>query len=801
MRLFTRAYPAAGALLAGLSFVLAPDGRFASLPWAAACALATTAIAIGIRRHRPRRVRIWVYLGATIGLWGLAALLFPFLSLRATTAAYHTADLFYLPGYLTVALATAALVRSMGGLRVAGVEAAIGALTLSTFLSSLVVAPSFEKPGAGLAVLTTLFPLCDSALLMLLLRLLFSRSSRLAATRLLAAAAALLVLCDVAYFSPIFANGATAGRLIAAGYTLSYVLFGGAALHRSMRLVPRPACNEIAPKRLLALLAAAPAAIPIAVALDKLVLGQSDIVGPAVIGAGVVVLVMIRIGGVLSHLDELRLRAEASEQKLRMVFDSAAIGVSIGSDGMMSETNRALQEMLGRSADELSRLHYTEATHPADRSLALDVSDEVLAGDRPSHTFEKRLVRSDGSSLWVSVTLSRAHDGTFGIALISDITARKRLEDDLRQAQKMEAVGKLAGGIAHDFNNVMTAVSGCADLLLQEIPEGDARRDRVEVIAQSAARATDLTRQLLAFSRRQVFRLEPLDLVDIVSKLRPMLERLLPPNVVVDYDLTEGAVARIDGAQFEQVVLNLALNARDSMPDGGRLTISVRGAGDAAELVVADDGAGMDESTQAHIFEPFFTSKASGTGLGLATVDGIVAQSGGTIEVASSPGEGSVFVIRLPRADEPARALPQLEQPQLEQPGEEHPAPGRILLADDEELVRRVTTEMLSRLGYEVVATESGEAALEHLAAAAGFDALVTDVAMTGIDGATLACRARELRPGLPVLFISGYPAEVLTGRRMIGADDEVLTKPFTPAELAERIELVRRRALEVAPA
>jgi two-component system cell cycle sensor histidine kinase/response regulator CckA len=222
------------------------------------------------------------------------------------------------------------------------------------------------------------------------------------------------------------------------------------------------------------------------------------------------------------------------------------------------------------------------------------------------------------------------------------------------------------------------------------------------------------------------------------------------------------------------------------MPNGGNIAVSVRAAGAEAELIVADDGVGMTEEMQIRIFEPFFTTKSAGTGLGLSTVDGIVAQSGGTITVASEPGQGSTFTIRFPRVD---------ESPAEEQPAPGRPAdgvPGRILLADDEDLVRRVTTELMRRAGYEVVSAASGEEALELLDE--HFDALVTDVAMTGMNGQTLARHVRDRFPSMPVLFISGYPAEVLTGQQVVDVGEEVLTKPFTPGELTARLELVRRR-------
>ncbi|HZT46030.1 MAG TPA: ATP-binding protein [Gaiellaceae bacterium] len=792
MRLLYVTYAGVALAIAGVELAIAPDGRLAALPWAAACGLAVAAIGWGVVHHSPPRRRVWVYIAAAIAAWGAAAALFPLLGLTATTTDYHVADLLYVPGYLGIALAAGALVRQMGPLRLAGLEAAIGGLTASMFLWSTVIEPYVGTFGFSRAV-TAVFPLCDIALLMLILRLLFSPASQFVATRLLVAATVLLVVSDVAYFSPVITKGATAGRLIAAGYVLAYTAFGAAALHPSMRRVPQPATEEVSPRRLLVLLACAPLAMPLALTFNVLVIGTSEAFDLALIGAAIIVLVMVRIGGLLRHLVSLRAQAEATEQKFRMVFDSAGVGISIGDGGFFSLTNESLQRLLGYSAEELRDMHYSAVTYPEDLAVDREMSALIESRDAPSVTFEKRYVHKDGHLVWAEVTLTRALDDTFGIALVTDISARKQLEEELRQAQKMEAVGQLAGGIAHDFNNVMAAVSGCADLLLDELGEDDPRRARAQVISQSADRATDLTRQLLAFSRRQVLRLEPLDLADVVRRMRPLFERLLPPSVGVEYDLRRGGVARIDGSQFEQVLLNLVLNARDALPGGGTIRISVRGVGETAELVVADDGIGIDDETRARIFDPFFTTKPTGTGLGLSTVDGIVGQSGGTISVATTRGGGTAFTIHLPLADEEPNAL----EPAPPEPAG-RVAPGRVLLADDEELVRRVTAEMLRRCGYEVVQAESGAEAFERLAEGE-FDILVTDVAMSGMDGAALARRARELRRGLPVLFISGYPADLLARDRLVGEHDEVLTKPFTPKQLAERIELVRRSADAVA--
>jgi two-component system, cell cycle sensor histidine kinase and response regulator CckA len=795
MRHLSRWYFVVAGSLTALGFATATSPVWGSAVTALAAFTALAAIVYSLYAYRPRRPRAWRLLAATLTFWGLASTTVAVAAATSTAMSSLVGQLIYVPGLIAIALTTIELTRRMGPLRVAGLEAAIGALGLGSFLWVLVLGPNVDPAAVTGGVAAIVYPLFDLALLMLLLRVVFSPLVGLRAARLLAGASLLVATSDALYFSPLLAKNVLAVRLINALYIAAYTCFGAAALQRSMRRLParRPFADAVGSRRLLVFLGCALAAMPVALFISREIDGTPDLTPIVVIGTVTVLLVLARVWGLMRHLESLRRRAEASEQRFRMVFDSAGHGMSIGSNGMMTETNAALRKMLGYTSAELAQMHFTETTHPDDLTLAEVASDEVMSGKRPSHTFEKRLVRRDGSSFWVAVTLTRAQDGSFGISLIDDITARKELEDELRQAQKMEAVGKLAGGIAHDFNNVMTAVSGCAELLLSEIGEDDPRRGRVEVIHESAARATKLTRQLLAFSRRQVLRLEPVDLAEVAAGLEEMLERLLPPDISVSYDLAPSAIAQVDRAQLEQVLLNLALNARDSMPAGGNIAVSVRTVGEEAELTVADDGVGMSEETQTRIFEPFFTTKRAGTGLGLSTVDGIVAQSGGTVTVMSEPGHGSTFTIRFPRVQEspaPEPAAP--EKPSAE-------LPGRILLADDEDLVRLVTAELMSRHGYEVVCAASGEKAL--LLLDDSFDALVTDVAMTGMNGQTLAHRVRERFPALPVLFISGYPAEVLTGQQMVDVGEEVLTKPFSPDELMARLELVRHRAATLAAA
>jgi PAS domain S-box-containing protein len=318
------------------------------------------------------------------------------------------------------------------------------------------------------------------------------------------------------------------------------------------------------------------------------------------------------------------------------------------------ETNPALQRMLGYSGAELAQRHYSEVTHPDDRRLTEQA--ELDGGERDAFSIDKRYVRKDGATVDTHVNVALDVLDGFGISLIEDVTARRGLEEQLRQAQKLEAVGKLAGGVAHDFNNLMTAVIGYSDMLRRSL-DGDPRCTKVDAIRESAVRAADLTRQLLAFGRRQVLQTDDLDLRDVVSRLEALLRSVIGEDVRLETLFgAEPVVVRADGTQLEQVVMNLAVNARDAMPRGGTLTLAVLSDGTDAILTVSDTGDGMDEATRRRIFEPFFTTKpfAKSSGLGLSTAHGIVGQSGGTIEVETEPGAGTVFTVRLPLAGDDA---------------------------------------------------------------------------------------------------------------------------------------------------
>jgi nitrogen-specific signal transduction histidine kinase len=381
---------------------------------------------------------------------------------------------------------------------------------------------------------------------------------------------------------------------------------------------------------------------------------------------------------------------------------------------------------------------------------------------------------------------------------------QRKLEEQLRQAQKMEAVGRLAGGVAHDFNNLLTVITGYGQMLIEENVGTEEQRENLRAIVDAAHQASSLTGQLLAFSRKQVLRPVALDLNALVLDADRMLKRLIPEDIEVVTNLAPGLPCiRADAGQVQQVLLNLALNARDAMPSGGRLTFATSllrsvpagspwpadspAANGLVRLAVSDNGAGIAPDTLAHVFEPFFTTKerGKGTGLGLSTVYGIVTQSGGTIGVQSEPGRGTTFEILLPAAGEPRAVM-------AAHPAQAIGGTETVLVVEDQSDVRRMVALVLERLGYHVLQAASGEEALRLLTShQEPLDLLVTDVVMPGMTGDHLARLLRLARPGLPVLFMSGYADRLVMERELATTQASFLQKPFSPAVLAARVRAV----------
>ncbi len=649
-----RAYLGLGLLAMGAYVALGgPEIIYESLGLAGA-----GAVVVGVIAHKPQPRVAWLALASSMALSGAGDLVY--FNAYGTSPPYPSvADAFYIAAVCTFAVAVTLLVsRSEYGrdffsyVDALVIAAAIGILVWSAFFDGSL------GSGNDLArVVSVAYPILDLLLLAALIHVFFVGGTRTIAFYALAGSVAMLLVADLWYVVPALTSSYVPGTWRDCGWLGSYVLAGAAGLHPSMRpfVIPRP---TVLHARRVVLLVAAVGSLAVSGILEQLLSGKVAVyplAGFAAVAAGFVV---ARVSSLIRQLETAIAAARESERRFRMIFERAPIGISVGREGIMSETNPTLQRMLGYSGEELARMHYTEITDPDDRWAALQ--QELDDGARNRFEIDKRYIRKDGELVDTHVHVALDLEDGLGISLIEDVTRRRELEEQLMQAQKMEAIGKLAGGVAHDFNNLMTAVIGYSDLLLMEIDSGDPRSARVDAIRDSAVRAGELTHQLLAFGRRQVLLVAEVDLREVVERMDTLLCRLIGENIRLETIFgAEEIIVRADKTQLEQVVMNLAVNARDAMPDGGALTIAALVDGSRAVLCVLDDGCGMDAETLARIYEPFFTTKPflEGSGLGLSTVHGIVGQTGGTIEVESSPGAGTMFTIRLPLS-RPAAVLP-----------------------------------------------------------------------------------------------------------------------------------------------
>jgi two-component system, cell cycle sensor histidine kinase and response regulator CckA len=472
-----------------------------------------------------------------------------------------------------------------------------------------------------------------------------------------------------------------------------------------------------------------------------------------------------------------------SERRYRDMVENALDSIySHDLSGRFTEVNRTMCELLGYSRDELIGYPIEKVLTPGSREIAREMTALKLAGASSPH-YELTAVTKAGRHAWIEVSsrLIWAHGFPAGVEGIArDVTSRKSLEEELRQARQMDALGRLSGGVAHDFNNILTVVTGYSDLLLMTLPATDPSRAKVEEIHRAGERATELTRKLLAFGRTQAAPHVSGDLHRTLAECAEMLRYLAPPPVEVNIRAAPGpAPVQCDPVELQQVLLNLSLNARDAMPNGGRLDISTGVNDSIVELTVSDTGFGMDEATRARVFDPFFTTKepGRGTGLGLSTVYGIVRRAGGRIEIESAPDIGTTVTVRLPLVQQLAG------EPLQARTGESPRGKLEIVfLVDDQEEVRSYTSEVLKQLGYTVRAFEGARPALQAMNERPSL--LITDVVMPGIAGPELARMAQERYPKLPVLFVSGYPGP----EQQATAGQAFLPKPFTPAQLAEAV-------------
>jgi len=529
-------------------------------------------------------------------------------------------------------------------------------------------------------------------------------------------------------------------------------------------------------------------------AADYILKGRLTRLGPAVRGA--------------LERERMKRQLREREEYFRSLIEQAMDIIAVlDADGAVRYASPSVLPLLGYGAEELVGQHILDLVHPDDVGPALRVFAEGVATGQGGRLLGLQVRHRDGSYRSLEAIGRYLLDDPVvrGVVINArDVTERRSLERQLLQAQKMEAVGRLAGGIAHDFNNVLTAIFGYADLLTEEFPAGSPARQDLEEIRKAATRASALTRQLLAFSRQQVLAPVVLSVNDLVDDVGKMLRRLVGEDVELRLILARDAGnVRADSGQLQQVIMNLVVNARDAMPTGGKLVIETADAelteqyaelhqavipGRYVMLAVSDTGVGMDAQTKARIFEPFFTTKekGKGTGLGLSTVYGIVKQSGGYVWVYSEPGHGTTFKLYLPRVDAPA-------EPQAP-PRETATLTGTetILLAEDDEILRPLTKGLLTKLGYTVLDAKSAEQALAVAGARQGpIHLLVADVVMPGASGRELARRLAQSRPETRVLYVSGYTDDAIVHHGMLEPGLKFLQKPFTPAALARKVREV----------
>jgi two-component system cell cycle sensor histidine kinase/response regulator CckA len=506
-------------------------------------------------------------------------------------------------------------------------------------------------------------------------------------------------------------------------------------------------------------------------------------------------------------LNDMCAEVERSVERYRELFENASdIVYTMSLDGNFLSINRAGERITGYPREEFLKMNVEQLLPSQQLEVSNQMLKRKLSAEQAVTVYPLQLIRKDGVTTSLEVSTRLIYEGGKPVAVQGmgrDITERRRLEEQLWIAQKMEAVGRLAGGIAHEFGNVLTIISGYCALLLSSLKKDDPLREEVVGIQRAAQRATSLIRHLLGFSKGQVFRPRALDLPETLSQIGGMLHRLIGEDIQlkVHCDAAVGQV-RFDPAQFEQVLVNLALNARDAMPSGGQLRIEAvnaeltattkNGADDLlpgayVRLRVSDTGIGMAPEVLSKMFEPFFSTKERGTGLGLSTVYGIVQQCAGSIAAESTVGAGTIFTIFLPRLARPAETMIK-EEPQLPAAhGSE-----TILLVEDTDDVRMLVCEMLRSHGYNVIAAQDQQQAISicsnndpriHL--------LLTDVVMPEMSGPELVSHVRELRPDMKILYMSGYPEDKFESYIQKNESFEFIQKPLDPPTLGRKVREV----------
>jgi two-component system cell cycle sensor histidine kinase/response regulator CckA len=520
----------------------------------------------------------------------------------------------------------------------------------------------------------------------------------------------------------------------------------------------------------------------------------------------------VRTRGVVHDLTsekEMRQALKASEDRFQRFYEEAPLGIVIAdAEGVLKDGNTAFASLIGYNVKDVEGLSLRDILNMNDQAKVFKSLSLIEEGRRMSAPMEISMTTKDGREVVAQMHGRRFRQSDNIVLHFIDLTEQKDLEVQFVQSQKMQAVGQLAGGVAHDFNNLLTAIIGFCDLLLLRHKPGDPSFGDIMQIKQNSNRAANLVRQLLAFSRQQTLRPKVHDMSDILTEVSHLMRRLIGANI--ELDLVHGSnlgMVKVDVGQMEQVLINLAVNARDAMENGGDLTITTENfdndkamlcgedempAGQWVSIAVTDTGCGMSKETLSRVLEPFFTTKevGQGTGLGLATVYGIIRQTGGFLDIESEEGKGTTFTIYLPRlTEEELQNQDEEETAETEESTGDLTGTARILLVEDEDAVRTFSTRALMNKGYEVLGAENGEAALKLMEGQENkhIDLMVTDVMMPDMDGPTLAKHMRAENPKLKIIFISGYTEDKLKDHMSEGIS--FLPKPFTLKQLAAKVK------------
>ena len=665
-------------------------------------------------------------------------------------------------------------------------------------------------------IVAAAYPIADLALAGVLTGIFFSTGLPSAAVRLLAAGFLVTFVADVLNLRLTLVGLVPDPSPLDAGWLVAMGLMAAAALHPSAaaktHLMPET------PRRWrvghLALLTTAGLVVPFTLVALEMTGQDPDIPVLVTVWTVMVIVVAYRVAAITSELRGSEATLQTSERNYRTLFESNPQPMWVYDVATLRflAVNELAVIRYGWTREEFLAMTIADIRPPEDVAVLLRNVAEEQDPIQSSGPWRHR--HKDGSTIDVEITSHglRWEGRDARLVLAMDITERLGLEQQLRQAQKMEAIGRLAGGVAHDFNNLLTAISGYAEVLRADLGEGDPRTADVVEILKAGKRAATLTRQLLAFSRRQVLRPQVMDLNAVVLDTKPMLARLIGEDIHVRTKVAPGPVlVRADPGQIMQVLMNLAVNARDAMPRGGSLSIETGAVsldetftrthsgmrpGDHALLAVTDTGRGMTRETMDHVFEPFFTTKdvGQGTGLGLATVYGIVKQSGGSIWVYSEPGRGATFKIYLPRVT-PSGDPSELD---ASTPVADHVVRTEtILLVEDEAAVRGLVTRLLERAGYRALVAATPDEADAIAGAHPGIiDLLITDVVMPGRNGAELAAGLQGARPQMRTLFMSGYTQDAIVHDGVLDPGVAFIGKPFAQAEFLAKV----REALDREP-